>query len=424
MIRQILDLHIHSRYSRACSRDLELPKIAQACEKKGIDIIATGDFTHPAWFSHLKENLKEIADTGIFELKNKQSKTKFILGTEIACIKKHKDFCRRLHLCIFAPNLQIVEKFNNELEKNGFNLRSDGRPILGMTAKELLIFIKKIDSRMQMIPAHIWTPWFGLFGSKSGYDSIEDCFEEMSSEIFALETGLSSDPLMNWHWSSLDKFSLVSNSDAHSLQKLGREANVFQFINEQDINYNEIFSILKKRDKKKFLKTIEFYPEEGKYHFDGHKDCNFVCSPEESLKYKNICPICKKKLVLGVSNRLAELSDRGEKEIQNISKEKIPFQNLVPLIEIIADTLEKGVVSKIVLNTYENLLKNIGNEFYILLEADLEKIKKIESEKIAEAIDRVRKGNIFVKPGYDGVFGIVKVFSDEKRKDKNLSLEL
>lgn len=410
MIKQILDLHIHSKYSRACSKNLELENIAQVCENKGIDIISTGDFSHPAWFSHIKESLTEIANTGIYKLKNKKFKTKFILGTEIACVKNHKDSCRRLHLCIFSPNLKTVEKFNEELLKKGFNLKSDGRPILGITAKDLLILMKDINKDMQMIPAHVWTPWFGLFGSKSGYDSIEDCFEELSSEIFALETGLSSDPLMNWRWSRLDNIALVSNSDAHSLDKLGREANVFQFKNEKDINYKNIFTILKNNNKKNFLYTIEFYPEEGKYHYDGHLDCKFACNPKETSKIKAVCPVCKKKLTLGVCNRLEELCDRKDIQVNKIKKNRIPYKNLVPLEEILAISFNKGLKTKIVKDEYKKMLEKIGNEFYILLEADLKEIEKVSGKKISEAIKKVRENKIFIEPGYDGKFGIVKFF--------------
>src|SRR3989344_8964803 len=268
MSEKILDLHIHSRYSRACSSDLELPKIAKACEQKGIDIVVTGDFTHPAWIKHIKENLVEDRK-GIYKLKDNNSKTRFILGTEISCIYKHKDATRRVHLLILAPSIEAVEKFNAILTEKGVNIRSDGRPIMGLSAKAVLRIILAIDPRFMMIPAHIWTPWFAVFGSKSGYNALEDCFEELTSHIRAAETGLSSDPTMNHRLSALDNITLVSNSDAHSLEKLGREANVFEFANEQDINYDEITRIIKTGDKKKFLYTIEFYPEEGKYHFDG-----------------------------------------------------------------------------------------------------------------------------------------------------------
>ncbi|EKE07363.1 MAG: hypothetical protein ACD_18C00112G0006 [uncultured bacterium] len=411
-MRQILDLHIHSKYSRACSKDLELPKIAKVCETKGIDIISTSDFTHPKWFQHMKNCLVE--DTaGIYKLKDNSSKTKFIIGTEVASIKKHKGKTRRIHLLIFAPSIEVAEKFNNKLNKMGFNLKSDGRPILGITSKEILEIMLATDKRMMMIPAHAWTPWFGIFGSKGGYEKLEDAFEELTPHVRAVETGLSSDPIMNWRVSSLDNITLISNSDAHSNAKLGREANVFDFKSEKDITYDEIKRIIDTGDRKKFISTIEFFPEEGKYHYDGHALCNFSCSPEETKKYKGLCPKCHKKLVIGVESRVYELADRNLKQAKEAGKNKIPYKSIVPLVEILADVFVCGVNTKKVNDVYEKLLQNFHNEFFILLEADLSQIAKVTSKDIAEAISRVRSGNIFVKPGYDGVFGVVKVFQDK-----------
>lgn len=412
-MRQILDLHIHSKYSRACSKSLDLQSIAQTCETRGIDIISTSDFTHPKWFVHMKDSLVEDTE-GIYKLKDGSSKTKFIIGTEVASIKKHKDKTRRIHLLIFAPSLEVAEKFNNTLTKKGFNLRSDGRPILGITSKQILELMLEIDERMMMIPAHAWTPWFGIFGSKGGYEKLEDAFEELTPYVRAVETGLSSDPIMNWRVSSLDNITLISNSDAHSLPKLGREANVFDFNSEKDIAYDEIKRIIDTGDKKKFISTIEFFPEEGKYHYDGHADCNFSCAPEETKKYKGLCPKCYKKLIIGVENRVFELSDRTLDEAKVAGEKQIPYKSIVPLSEILADVFVCGVNTKRVVETYNILLKSFSNEFFILLEADLTKIADVAGKDIAEAISRVRSGNIFVKPGFDGVFGVVKVFQDRE----------
>ncbi len=421
MIQKILDLHTHSKYSRACSKHLELPLIAKTCEIRGIDILATSDFTHPAWFAHMKENLVEDND-GIYKLKDDSSKTRFLIGTEIASIKKHADKTRRLHLLIFSPSLEVTEKFNKTLDNRGFNLSADGRPILGMTAKNILELMLETDERMVMIPAHAWTPWFGVFGSKGGYDSLQECFEDLAPYIFSIETGLSSDPIMNWRVSALDNISLISNSDAHSPQKLGREANVMEFSNEKDITYNEIMRILKEEDKNKFKFTIEFYPEEGKYHIDGHRDCNFSCEPEETKKLKGICPKCKKNLVVGVMNRVAELADRTEEEAKRIAEKKIPYKSLVPLVEILSDTLQRGVGTKTVLTEYNNLIDNLKtSEFDILLNQDLKNIEKASSKQIATAIDKVRRGEIFIKPGFDGEFGVVKVF--EQGKDRGFPMQ-
>jgi len=413
-MRIIADFHIHSKYSRACSRDLELPNIAAGCVRKGIDIVSTGDFTHPKWFEHIKGNLVEEND-GIYQLKtyNLKLTTKFLLGTELSCIKKHKGETRRLHLCVFAPNIETVEKFNNKLDGMGFNLKSDGRPILGLTAKQLLEIMLEVDERMVLIPAHAWTPWFGVFGSKGGYDSLQDCFEELTPHIFAIETGLSSDPAMNWRCSMLDKIALVSNSDAHSCAKLGREANVMEFETEKDITYDNIMNRIRNQQIKY---TIEFFPEEGKYHFDGHRDCKFVCHPKETKRLGGICPKCKKPLVIGVMNRVEELADVSEKDIKTSARAS--YKSLVPLPEIIADVLGVGVSSKKVKEAYEDLIKKLGNEFYILIDAKLSEIEKASSQEIFDAIDRVRRGDIFVQPGYDGEFGVVKVFGEKTKREK------
>jgi len=408
-MQQILDLHIHSKYSRACSKDLELSNIAMACETRGIDIVSVGDFTHPQWFLHIKENLKEVSE-GVYKLKDGSSKTKFILGTELSCIKKHKEQTRRVHVCIFAPSIKTVEKFNKRLEKMGFNLKSDGRPILGLTVKELLQIMLDVDERMEMIPAHAWTPWFAIFGSKSGYDSLEEAFEELTPHIKAIETGLSSDPLMNWRLSQLDDITLISNSDAHSTAKLGREANVFEFEDKKEITYTEIFKIINKGDKKKFKYTLEFYPEEGKYYADGCSNCQFSCGPAETKRLKVVCPKCKKKMTVGVLTRIDELADRTEEESLKIGKEKmIPYKSLVPLSEIIANVFSCGVNTKKVKIQYDSLINSLGNEFSILLELSIKKIEKVSSKEIAMAIQRVREGKVKVIPGYDGLFGKIKI---------------
>lgn len=428
MFEKILDLHIHSRYSRACSADLELPKIAAACEQKGIDIVATGDFTHPAWIKHIKENLVEVG-LGIYKLRDNNSPIRFILGTEVSCIYKHslksrraseeenkfsssiipsdykhKEATRRVHLLILAPNIEAVEKFNAVLTAKGVNLRSDGRPIMGLSAKAVLQIILDIDPGFMMIPAHIWTPWFAVFGSKSGYNSLEECFEELTPHIRAVETGLSSDPTMNHRLSQLDNITLVSNSDAHSLNNLGREANVFSFDSEKEINYNEIIRVVKEGDRKKFLYTIEFYPEEGKYHHDGHATCEVVLSPKETKAKNFLCPKCKKPVTVGVLHRVEDLADRIK------GTDFIPHKYIVPLKEIIAKVFKVGVVSKKVRTEYDAMIKNIGNEFYILLKASDDEIRNAVSDKnILLAIKNMRAGKVKVKPGYDGIFGSVEM---------------
>ena len=422
MPEQILDLHIHSKYSRACSPDLELPKIAEACTVRGIDIVATGDFTHPKWFSHIQENLVEV-NQGVYRLADREmgkgkretgnlSKVRFVVGTEISSIKKHAGETRRVHHLIFAPSIEAAEKFNRALSDRGINLTADGRPIIGMTSHDLLSLMLETNPRMVMIPAHAWTPWFGIFGSNGGYNSLEECFEELTPRIFAIETGLSSDPPMNWRWSALDNITLVSNSDAHSAAKLGREANVMQFVSDDEITYDEIMRVLRTGDRKKFLYTVEFYPEEGKYHLDGHRDCQFVCTPAETKKHKGLCPKCHKPLVIGVMNRVEELADRSEKDARVRGKKRVAYRNLVPLAEIIADTLQVGVNTKTTRSEYNGLIEKLGSEFNIILHARLEDIEQASSAALAKAIDRVRRGEINIQPGYDGVFGVVKVFGE------------
>ena len=417
MIKQIVDLHIHSKYARACSPLLEIPNIAKACEQKGIDICGTGDFTHPAWLSHLKNELEEIYNTGLYRHKHSQSHTKFIFTTEISCIYKHKDKVRRLHLVLLAPNLAAVELLNEALTKRGANLRSDGRPIMGLPAKEVLKIMLEIDKRFMMIPAHAWTPWFAVFGSKSGYDRLEDCFEELTPYIKAIETGLSSDPPMNHQLSILDKIVLVSNSDAHSLDNLGREANVLAFEQEKDITYDGVRDCIESNDKNKFLYTIEFYPEEGMYHIDGHRACKVSMLPKETKKHKRICPKCKKELTIGVLHRVDDLSDRGIKDIP--SDKFIPNKYIVPLREIIAEALEVGKSSKKVQAEYDKIIKSIGSEFFILLEADLEKIKNIVSdENIYLGIKNMRAGAVNAIPGFDGQYGHIETIKNRTNNAK------
>src|SRR3989344_1769790 len=404
------DFHIHSKYSRATSPQMDLENLDKWAKIKGIKVLGTGDFTHPEWFKNLEEKL-EPAEACLFKLKNSDSPTRFILTSEISCIYSKKDKVRKIHIIVFAPSFKTAEKINTQLAKIG-NLRADGRPILGLDAKELAKIVLDADKDCAVIPAHAWTPWFAIFGSKSGFDSVEECFEEYSKHIYAIETGLSSDPAMNWRLSQLDKVALISNSDAHSPHKIGREANVF----DTEINYQSIFDAIKYKDPKKFLYTIEFFPEEGKYHYDGHRLCNLSLSPAESKKYNNICPRCAKPLVIGVLNRVEELADRPERFRP---KNAIPFKSLIPLQEIIADSIGVSAASKEVLRLYNNLITNLGTEFDILLEKGREEIEKNSLPEIAEGVLRVRNGKVFVAPGYDGVYGKIKIFPENSMERKN-----
>ncbi|MFH0956098.1 MAG: endonuclease Q family protein [Candidatus Falkowbacteria bacterium] len=418
-MQQILDLHIHSKYSRSCSPELTLENIDMACRTKGVDIIATGDFTFPAWFSDIKDKLVETRiGSGLYKLTSaKDDKVKFILSTEVALIYKDGDKARRIHLVIHAPSLKAAEELNNFLDKK-YNIRSDGRPILGMSAPTLMKLCLSIDKKFLIYPAHIWTPWFSVFGSKSGFDKMEECFHEYTKNIYAIETGLSSDPEMNWRLSALDKLTVLSNSDAHSLPNIAREANVFEM---KDINYDEIYDIVKNKkiyqDGGEGIKyTIEFYPEEGMYHYDGHRACGISFTPEETKKQKNICPVCKKPLTIGVMNRVDELADRAlDFKPVNVA----PFKKLVELDKIIAEALDiKSRHSKRVQLAYHSLIKLGVNELNILLNISLKELKNITEAVIAEGIKRVREGNLIIKPGYDGQYGAIKIFS-EKEKNKN-----
>ncbi len=417
-MRIISDFHIHSKYSRATSRDMDITNILKWAEKKGIDIIGTGDFQHPKYFGELKNKLKEAAP-GLYKLKKGNSKSYALLTTEISNIFKQGGKVRKIHTLIFMPDIYAAEKFSKVLAKKG-NTDADGRPILGFSVKELVKITLDICPDAIIIPAHAWTPWFSVFGSKSGFDSLEECFEEETKNIKAIETGLSSDPAMNWRISALDNITLISNSDAHSLRKIGREANVF----EANYDYFEIKKIIENKDIKKFLYTIEFFPEEGKYHYDGHRLCNINMHPRDAIANENKCPVCFKPLTLGVLHRVEELADRPwDYKPDNA----VPQKHLIPLEEIIADALETMPGSKTVQMEYEKMLVKGGTEFEILLDRTKEELLKITNEKIVDAIMLVREGKVNVIPGYDGEYGKISIFgnlTDFKDKTKNLQMKL
>jgi len=411
-MRQIIDFHIHSKYARATSKFFELEEMVKWSEIKGVDIISCADFTHPTWFKTLQSKLLEDEPgSGLYKLKSSDSKVRFIISTEVSCIYRQGDKTRRLHLCILMPNLEAAGKFNQALSDRGAKLASDGRPILGMSAKQVLEIMLETDKRAMMIPAHAWTPWFAVFGSKSGFDSLEECFEELTPHIKAIETGLSSDPIMNWRLKELDDLTLVSNSDAHSGPQIGREANVMDL---RKKTYDEIVDIIAKKDKQRFLYTIEFYPEEGMYHWDGHRDCNFSCSPEESKKRKGICPKCKKPLTIGVLNRVDKLANISQKNID--SSKHIPYKSIVPLPNLIADYFAVGRGSKKVQILFMDIINKAGNEFKVLLDLEEAELKKFMPDLLAEGIIRMRQSKIKLNPGFDGQYGTVEVFS-EKEKD-------
>jgi uncharacterized protein (TIGR00375 family) len=429
-MRIIADLQIHSKYSRACSQELNPKNVGLWADKKGIGVIGTGDFTHPKWLLELKENLEE-AKPGLYQLHSPEESLRgarrlssgalFMCTAEVSSIYKQGDKVRRVHNLIFAPNFAAVDKIIAALEKRGANLKADGRPIMGVHCDDLVKIVKDSDEKAEVVPAHAWTPHFGVFGSLSGFNSIEEAFGDQAKYIYAIETGLSSDPKMNWQISGLDKYSLTSNSDAHSLRKIGREANVFE-ITDEKLSYTEIISALYSKDPARFLYTIEFFPEEGKYHLDGHRDCKFSCPPSQTKKLKGICPVCGKKLLVGVLNRVDELADR---EFGFTPPRSIPFKSVIPLEEIIAETYGVGTASKKVVMMYEQMVGRAAScqlsavsysEFSILLDMPESQIAKISSTDIATSVIRVRNGQVKVEGGYDGVFGKIHLFEEDERE--------
>lgn len=368
--------------------------------------------------------MESDGEQGLYRLKNAgnpsgssfekgRSSTRFMLVTELSQIYKRGEKTRRVHNLVFSPSLETCAKVNEELKRRGFNLASDGRPILGIDSEDLYRLLKEIDDRIILIPAHAWTPWYSVFGSKSGFDSLEECFGSMTSHIYAIETGLSSDPKMNWRLSELDKVALISNSDAHSLRNLGREANVFEM---NTLSYDEFVRVLKERDCARFLFTIEFFPEEGKYHADGCAGDLFASEPKETKRLGGRCPKCKKLMTLGVLHRVEVLSDR---DASSIEEKKIPFKSIVPLQEIIADAFGVGTSSKRVTEEYMRLTDRVADEFTLLLDSPIDMIASQASNPlVAEGVRRVRDGKLTVVPGYDGIFGEVHIFSESERKKR------
>ena len=415
-MRFITDLHVHSHYSRATSKDMCPEGIWKWAQLKGITAIGTGDFTHPGWLRELDEKLEPGGD-GLFELREEfrpkdvpascRADVRFILSAEISCIYSKNGKTRKVHSIVLAPDFASAARLNIALSKIG-NLRSDGRPILGLDAKELLRITLDASPDAMLIPAHAWTPHFSVFGAASGFDSLEECYEDLTPHIHAIETGLSSDPPMNWRLSALDRITLVSNSDAHSAPKLGREANIL----DTDLSYVSIIAAI--RTRKGFLGTIEFFPEEGKYHYDGHRDCGVSLTPEETIHHDYLCPVCNRKVTVGVMHRVEKLADRK----RGFRPADAPgFTSIIPLPEIIAEGLRCGANTKKVNELYFQLLERLGNEFDILMHVPLDDIGRAGTPLLREAISRMRAGDVRIAPGYDGEFGKVRIFEDVERKE-------
>ncbi len=415
----IADLHIHSHHSMATSKELKPEFLEYWARIKGIKVVGTGDFTHPEWTRELKEKL-EPSEDGLFKLKPEyklpniisetpENEVRFILSAEISNIYKKNRAVRKIHSVVLSPDFESVNRLQQKLSGMKFNITSDGRPILGLDVKDLLEMALEVNENNFFIPAHIWTPWFSVFGSKSGFNRMEECFEDLSDQIYAVETGLSTDPPMNWMCSFLDKYTLVSNSDAHSPEKLGRNANLFK----SDLSYNGIINALKTGDSSTFGGTFDMFPQEGKYHYDGHRKCGIHWSPVETLKHRGICPVCGKKVTVGVTNRVVELSDR---EDITQKENRLPFYSIIPLKEMLSEMEGVGEKSKKITQQYKNLIKKAGSEFNLLHFLSLEEIKETAGEIIAEGIRRMRSHEVIIKEGFDGEYGQIKVFQPDEIK--------
>ena len=411
LMKMIADLHIHSRFSMATSKEGTPENLDFWARKKGISLIGTGDFTHPVWREELKERLVSEGN-GLYRLRdayvNEESRkfpgegTRFVVSGEISSIYKKNGKTRKVHNVILLPSLEAADAMAQRLEKIG-NIHSDGRPILGLDSHDLLEMMLDVCPEGILIPAHIWTPHFSVLGAKSGFDSVEECFEELAPYIHALETGLSSDPAMNWRISKLDRYQLVSNSDAHSPSKLGREANLLDI----DCSYEGLYRAIQTGEG--LEGTVEFFPEEGKYHFDGHRKCGVSLSPVEAERLGGICPVCGKKLTMGVDHRVEQLADRAEGFVKKDGKK---YESLVPLPEVISACMGYSTASKKVQGCFEQMIQTLGTEFDILRNVPSEDIKSCAGERIAEGIENVRTGNVKRIPGYDGEYGKIELFDE------------
>lgn len=431
----LCDLHIHSRFSRATSRDLNLGQLYQWAQRKGIDLIGTGDLTHPGWRAELREQLipsrqSGVEEPGFFELRPElrapldeavpracRRPVRFVLTGETSHIFKKDEAVRKVHNLVMVPSLDVADALSERLERLGCNIRSDGRPIFGLGCRDFLEMVLGSDPLSMLIPAHVWTPHFSVFGSLSGFDRIEDCFADLTPHLFALETGLSSDPAMNWRISALDRFTLISNSDAHSAAKLGRE------LTRVDLGPHPSFAGLRRAFERcapdEFLGTIEFYPEEGKYHLDGHRHCGVRLEPQERSDLGGLCPTCGKRVTVGVLSRIEALADRSERVVRDPAARPSrarPFESLVPLPEILGEVLGTDASSVGAQRLYFKLLDLLGSELSILRRTDLAELKRHTSELLAEGVQRVRTGRLHIAAGYDGEYGTVRLFDPAERE--------
>lgn len=408
-MRIIADLHLHSKYSRATSPDLEVVTVSRWARRKGIQLMGTGDFTHPTYLAYLKGELVPTGN-GLFSAKRGAPEVSFMLTVETSNIFRQGGRLRKVHTVLLAPSFEVVDRLNARLARRG-KLSADGRATFTFPVKDLVKLVLDTSPDCLLIPAHAWTPWFSLFGANSGFDSLEECFEEEAGHLYAIETGLSSDPAMNWRLSALDRLTLLSNSDAHSPSRIGREACVF----EAELDYGQITGAIKQRGPGRLLFTIEFFPEEGKYHFDGHRSCGVSLEPGETRRMGRRCPRCQRPLTIGVLHRVESLADRPKGYVlENAPRPR----HLVPLQEILAEVLGAAPDTKGVLRAYEALTAAGGSEFQILLDLPEEEIFRIAEPRVAEAILRVRQGRVQIEPGYDGVYGRVQIFGESKEEQE------
>lgn len=406
-MRVIADLHLHSRFSRATSADMDLPGLARWAKLKGIALLGTGDFTHPTWFKELVGALRPAGE-GLYEYEG----VFFLFTAEVAAVWNSAGRLRRVHFLLLAPGAEDAARISKALGAFG-NLSADGRPTLAISGEKLVEVVREASPEAMIIPAHAWTPWWSVFGSNSGFDSLEEALGRHRPEVFAIETGLSSDPPMNWRLSALDSVALVSFSDAHSPSRLGREACVFDL---PELSYPALAEALRQKDPKRFLFTVEFFPEEGKYHYDGHRVCGVVFSPEETRRHGGKCPVCGKPLTVGVMHRVEELADRppGEKP-----PGAIPYRSLVPLQEIIAQVLGQATETRGVLAQYLKVIQRFGSEFSVLLDVPTQEVER-EFPKLGRALEKVRRGELSIRPGYDGVYGEIKIELEEEPRELSL----
>jgi len=414
-LKVIADLHIHSRYSRATSEKMNIDEITRFARIKGLNLVGTGDFTHPKWLEELKEKLVEISNTNLYGYaEDPDSPVRYMITNEVSTIFTFEKEIKKIHHVILTPSLETAVQINERLARYG-NLAADGRPTLGMNAPQLVEEVMEVSKDNVVIPSHAWTPWFSIFGAFSGFDRVEDCYQDMTKHIYALETGLSSDPPMNRRLSTLDKYALVSNSDSHSHWpwRIGREANVFEL---EELTYTTVINAIRNKDRRSFISTIETDPAYGKYHWTGHRNCNISLSPQEAIKFGNRCPVCRRRLTKGVEQRVEELADRP---IGFKPEGAIGYMHLLPLSEIIATVLGASYPSTTkVWDAYNKLIKEFDNEYNVLIDAPKEKMTKVVDSKIAEAIIRVREGKVKVIPGYDGVYGQLVIFEETSEEEK------